>query len=93
MGCRLFAESDKDRSQHLTTDELEALIRQMESVNLEVDNAYAVNVILEVFDRNKDGKISEHEFVEGCMKWIDESKELAQKDDCKWGKSLNKASH
>ncbi|XP_074342228.1 sodium/calcium exchanger NCL2-like [Apium graveolens] len=87
---RLFAESDKDRSQHLTTDELEALIRQMESVNLEVDNAYAVNVILEVFDRNKDGKISEHEFVEGCMKWIDESKELAQKDDCKWGKSLNK---
>ncbi|KAL8103650.1 hypothetical protein AgCh_028010 [Apium graveolens] len=44
---RLFAESDKDRSQHLTTDELEALIRQMESVNLEVDNAYAVNVILE----------------------------------------------
>lgn len=87
---RLFAESDKDRSQHLTTDELEALIRQMESGNLEVDNAYAVNVILEVFDRNKDGKISEHEFVEGCMKWIDESKELAQKDDSKWGKSLNK---
>ncbi|WOH11905.1 hypothetical protein DCAR_0831401 [Daucus carota subsp. sativus] len=72
---RLFAETDKDRSQHLTTDELEALIRQMESGNLEVDNAYAVNVILEVFDRNRDGKISEHEFVEGCMKWIDESKE------------------
>lgn len=73
---------------------MEALIQHIKGSKMAVDKEYAVGVILGAFDQNKDGKISEHEFVEGCKKWIDEAKQLAEKDNSKWGNAFSQqASH
>lgn len=58
------------------------------SINQEVDKEYAIGVISEVFDQNKDGKINEAEFIEGCKKWINE----ANNDNSKGRKPFRKAS-
>ncbi|KAL2524238.1 sodium/calcium exchanger family protein/calcium-binding EF hand family protein [Abeliophyllum distichum] len=75
---RLFAQTDKDDDKCITFLELENLIQDIQNGKVQVDKDYAISEILKVFDLNKDGRIEEHEFVEGCTKWINEAKQLAE---------------
>lgn len=60
---------------------------------MQVDKDYAVSEILKTFDQNTDGRIEEHEFVEGCKKWIHEAKQLAKSGDSTPRKFLREASY
>lgn len=57
-----------------------------------MDKGYAVSEMLKTFDLDKDGRIEEHEFIEGCSKWIDEAAHLAEKGDSETADFLREAS-
>ncbi|XP_022892397.1 sodium/calcium exchanger NCL2-like isoform X2 [Olea europaea var. sylvestris] len=78
---RLFFQTDKDDDNCITFHELEKLILDIQKGKVQVDKDYAVSEILKTFDQNTDGRIEEHEFVEGCKKWIHEAKQLAKSGD------------
>ncbi|MCD9645059.1 hypothetical protein HAX54_033712 [Datura stramonium] len=86
---RLFHETDRDANKCLTLAELENLILDMQSGKVQVDKDYAISKILDSFDQNRDKKI-EVEFVEGCKRWVEEAKQLAQSDDANSKKILHK---
>nr|GMD93130.1 sodium/calcium exchanger NCL1-like [Ipomoea batatas] len=73
---KLFSETDKDASKSLTLTELENLVHSMQCGAAEVDRSYALSKILASFDENKDEEIDEAEFIQGCVKWIEEAKLL-----------------
>ncbi|XP_042045415.1 sodium/calcium exchanger NCL-like [Salvia splendens] len=77
----LFNETDKDADKSITFHELEKLIHEIQSGKVEVEKGYAISEMLKTFDLNRDGRIEEDEFVEGCSKWINEAAELAGKGD------------
>lgn len=87
----MFSETDKDASKSLTLTELENLVHNMQSGVVEVDKSYALSKILASFDQNKDEEIDETEFIQGCMKWIEEAKQLADKNDTTTTKHLREA--
>ncbi|XP_075502943.1 sodium/calcium exchanger NCL1-like [Primulina tabacum] len=71
---KLFSETDKDKSQSITKTEIEKLVLDiMESGKMKIDNKYAVSEIMKTFDFDSDMRINEHEFINGCKKWIDET--------------------
>ncbi|KAA8535254.1 hypothetical protein F0562_030257 [Nyssa sinensis] len=78
---RLFAEVDKDVDNHISLPELEALIQEIESGKMQVDKEYAIAEVMKAFDVDKNEVITEQEFIEGCQKWIDEAKHLAENGD------------
>ncbi|CAI9760167.1 unnamed protein product [Fraxinus pennsylvanica] len=82
---RLFSQTDKDDDNCITIPELEKLILDIQKGKgkgkVQVDKDYAKSEILKTFDLNTDGRIEEHEFVEGCSKWIHEAKQLAESGD------------
>ncbi|KAL8468162.1 hypothetical protein ACS0TY_031415 [Phlomoides rotata] len=80
----LFNQTDKDADRCITFHELEKLILEMlqsGSGKVQVEKGYAISEMLNKFDLNRDGRIEEHEFIEGCSKWIDEATQLAKQDD------------
>ncbi|KAG8385478.1 hypothetical protein BUALT_Bualt03G0049500 [Buddleja alternifolia] len=77
----LFCQTDKDADKCITFLELENLIREIQSGKMQVEKDYAISEILKAFDLNSDRRIEEHEFVEGCTKWIHEAKQLAENGD------------
>ncbi|XP_075091041.1 sodium/calcium exchanger NCL [Nicotiana tabacum] len=87
---RLFLETDKDANKCLTLAELENLTLDIQSGKVKVDKDYAITKILNSFDQNNDKIIDEDEFVEGCKRWIEEAKQLAQSDDSNSKKILRK---
>ncbi|XP_059291057.1 sodium/calcium exchanger NCL1-like [Lycium ferocissimum] len=87
---RLFHETDRDANKCLTLAELENLILEMESGKVQMDKDYAISKILNSFDQNNDKKIQEEEFVEGCKRWIEEAKRIAQSDESNSRKILRK---
>ncbi|XP_060194416.1 sodium/calcium exchanger NCL1-like isoform X2 [Lycium barbarum] len=78
---RFFHETDRDANKCLTLAELEKLILEMESGKVQVDKDFAISKILNSFDQNNDKIIEEEEFVEGCKRWIEEAKQIAQSDE------------
>ncbi|XP_073038474.1 sodium/calcium exchanger NCL-like [Primulina eburnea] len=71
---KLFTETDKDKSQCITKTEIEKLVLDiMESGKMKIDDKYAVSEIMKTFDFDSDMRINEHEFINGCKKWIDET--------------------
>ncbi|XP_060193293.1 sodium/calcium exchanger NCL-like [Lycium barbarum] len=87
---RLFHETDRDANKCLTLAELENLILEMESGKVQMDKDYAISKILNSFDQNNDKKIQEEEFVDGCKRWIEEAKQIAQSDESNSRKTLRK---
>ncbi|KAL0442690.1 UNVERIFIED_CONTAM: Sodium/calcium exchanger NCL [Sesamum latifolium] len=77
----LFHQTDKDEDKCITFLELENLIHEIQSGKVQVEKDYAISEILKAFDLNNDGRIEEHEFVEGCKKWITEATQLAESGD------------
>ncbi|KAL3820380.1 hypothetical protein ACJIZ3_006285 [Penstemon smallii] len=73
----LFHETDKDADKCITFLELENLIHEIQSGKVQVEKDYALSEILKAFDLNKNGRIEEQEFIEGCTKWINEATHLA----------------
>ncbi|XP_019175856.1 PREDICTED: uncharacterized protein LOC109171183 [Ipomoea nil] len=86
---RLFSETDKDASKSLTLTELENLVHNMQCGVVEVDRSYALSKILASFDQNKDEEIDEAEFIQGCVNWIEEAKQLAVKNDTTTARHLS----
>ncbi|XP_060186756.1 sodium/calcium exchanger NCL-like isoform X2 [Lycium barbarum] len=72
---RLFAKTDKDRSHSITVTELEELVKQLESEKVKVDGNFALSTLSRIFDKNKDERINEEEFIEGCKKLLQEAKD------------------
>lgn len=72
---------------------MEKLILEIQSGSgkVEVEKGYAISEMLNNFDLNRDGRIEEHEFIEGCSKWIDEATQLSKKDDSIAKKILQEA--
>ncbi|OIT20091.1 PREDICTED: uncharacterized protein LOC109220641 [Nicotiana attenuata] len=87
---RLFLETDKDANKCLTLAELENLTLDIQSGKVKVDKDYAITKILNSFDQNNNKIIEEDEFVEGCKRWIEEAKQLAQSNDSNSKKILHK---
>ncbi|XP_041994288.1 sodium/calcium exchanger NCL2-like isoform X2 [Salvia splendens] len=87
----LFSETDKDADKSITFHELEKLIHEIQSGKVEVEKGYAISEMLKTFDLNRDGRIEEDEFVEGCSKWINEAAELAGKGDSDAAELLREA--
>ncbi|KAH6761730.1 ATP synthase F1 complex assembly factor [Perilla frutescens var. hirtella] len=77
----LVYQTDKDADRSITFHELESLILEIQSGKKPVEKGYAISQMLKTFDRNKDGRIEEHEFIDGCLKWINEATYLAEKAD------------
>lgn len=77
----LFEQTDKDADRCITFHELEKLIAEIQSGKTQVEKSYAISEMLKTFDLDKDGRIEEHEFIEGCSKWIDEATLLAERGD------------
>lgn len=90
--CRLFNKTDIDADRCLSFHELEKLILEIQSGKVEVEKGYAISEMLKTFDPNRDGRIEEHEFVEGCSKWINEAAHLAEKGDSDAAYFLKEAS-
>ncbi|KAJ8562550.1 hypothetical protein K7X08_031002 [Anisodus acutangulus] len=72
---RLFAKTDKDRSHSVTVTELEELVKQLESRKVKVDSNFALSTLSRIFDKNRDERITEEEFIEGSKKLIQEAKD------------------
>ncbi|KAK4373747.1 hypothetical protein RND71_009131 [Anisodus tanguticus] len=72
---RLFAKTDKDRSHSITVTELEELVKQLESGKVEVDSNFALSTLSRIFDKNRDERVDEEEFIEGCEKLLEEAKD------------------
>ncbi|KAL0288933.1 UNVERIFIED_CONTAM: Sodium/calcium exchanger NCL1 [Sesamum calycinum] len=89
----LFHQTDKDEDKCITFLELENLIREIQSGKVQVEKDYAISEILKAFDLNNDGRIEEHEFVEGCKKWITEATQLAESGDSSARHFLREAKH
>ncbi|KAE9461918.1 hypothetical protein C3L33_06176, partial [Rhododendron williamsianum] len=87
----LFAKVDRDGDQTLSISEVEALIADIKSGKVDVEKEYAIAEVLKTFDLNKDGTITEGEFVEGFKKWIHEAKQLAEDGSSHSRKSLRQA--
>ncbi|XP_057764340.1 sodium/calcium exchanger NCL-like [Salvia miltiorrhiza] len=87
----LFDQTDQDADRCITLHELEKLIQEIQSGKVEVEKGYAISEMLKTFDLNRDGRIEEDEFVEGCTKWINEASRLAEKGDSKKKKIEGKA--
>lgn len=90
--CSLFEQTDKDADRCITFHELEKLIAEIQSGKTQVEKSYAISEMLKTFDLDKDGRIEEHEFIEGCSKWIDEGTRLAEKGDSETADFLREAS-
>ncbi|XP_022893247.1 sodium/calcium exchanger NCL-like [Olea europaea var. sylvestris] len=75
----LFSETDKDADKSITKGEMERLMLEMiKTGEVNVDKQFAVTEVMKVFDSNHDEKINYQEFVNGCTKWITETKELTK---------------
>ncbi|XP_052200791.1 sodium/calcium exchanger NCL2-like [Diospyros lotus] len=84
----LFSKIDTDGDHFVSISELEALVGDIKSGKMEVEKEYAVTEVMKAFDVNKDGSITEDEFIEGVKRWIDEAKHLAGDGSSKSRKSL-----
>ncbi|CAA2934620.1 Calmodulin and related s (EF-Hand superfamily) [Olea europaea subsp. europaea] len=75
----LFSETDKDADKSITKGEMERLMLEMiKTGEVNVDKQFAVTEVMKVFDSNHDEKINYQEFVNGCTKWITETKQLTK---------------
>lgn len=90
--CSVFAKVDQDGDQTVSISEVESLIQDIKSGKVDVEEEYAIAEVLKTFDVNKDGTITEDEFIEGCKKWIHEAKQLAEDGSSHSRKSLRQAS-
>ncbi|KAH7837328.1 hypothetical protein Vadar_012607 [Vaccinium darrowii] len=84
----VFAKVDQDGDQTVSISEVESLIQDIKSGKVDVEEEYAIAEVLKTFDVNKDGTITEDEFIEGCKKWIHEAKQLAEDGSSHSRKSL-----
>ncbi|KAL3643493.1 hypothetical protein CASFOL_014308 [Castilleja foliolosa] len=73
---KLFEETDKDADRRIAKGELENLVLDIiKTDKVKVDQTFAVSQVMETFDFDDDKCITEEEFVKGCKKWIDETKQ------------------
>ncbi|XP_023907314.2 sodium/calcium exchanger NCL2 isoform X2 [Quercus suber] len=73
----LFQKIDKNNDNHISADELRALILgiQIEEVGLNVDDYEAK--VMEEFDISGDSHITENEFIKGVSKWLNKAQQSA----------------
>lgn len=58
---------------------------------MELEKDYALSEMRNKFDLDRDGRIQEHEFIDGCSKMIDEVTQLAKNDNSTAKKILQEA--
>ncbi|KAK6124222.1 hypothetical protein DH2020_042058 [Rehmannia glutinosa] len=79
---QLFDQTDKDANKRIAKGELENLVLDIVGTGkVKVDKTFAVSQVMETFDFDDDTCITEEEFMEGCKKWIDETKQSSEHSD------------
>ncbi|KAI3739930.1 hypothetical protein L2E82_30344 [Cichorium intybus] len=74
----MFIAADSDKNNRISAEELEHLIEKV--FELETDQIsmeYAKAEILTHFDSDKSGEINMSEFIDGCTKWLEKRKNVA----------------
>lgn len=74
LNNRLFHWLDLDKDEHISAQELTALIIGIEFENIDLDNDDVVSKVMEDFDTSGDAKIDSGEFLKGITKWLEEAK-------------------
>ncbi|GFQ05346.1 hypothetical protein PHJA_002678700 [Phtheirospermum japonicum] len=79
---KLFEETDKDADRRIAKGELENLVLDIiKTDKVKVDQTFAVSQVMETFDFDDDRCITEEEFIKGCKKWIDETKQSPENSE------------
>ncbi|KAL0353014.1 UNVERIFIED_CONTAM: Sodium/calcium exchanger NCL1 [Sesamum angustifolium] len=79
---KLFVETDKDKNKSITQNELEKLVLDIITTGkMNIDKKIAIADVMETFDFNEDGCIKEQEFIEGCRRWIEDTKQTPENSD------------
>lgn len=80
--CRLFVETDKDKNNSIAKNELEKLVVDVITTGkMNIDKTIAIADVMQTFDFNEDGCIKEQEFIEGCRRWIEDTKQSPENSD------------
>ncbi|XP_077226814.1 sodium/calcium exchanger NCL1-like [Tasmannia lanceolata] len=71
---KLFKRVDQDKNEHLSKNEISALLIGITFEEIDLDEDDAAKKIMEEFDTSLDGNIDEAEFVKGITKWLAEAR-------------------
>ncbi|XP_011096404.1 uncharacterized protein LOC105175608 [Sesamum indicum] len=79
---KLFVETDKDKNNSIAKNELEKLVVDVITTGkMNIDKTIAIADVMQTFDFNEDGCIKEQEFIEGCRRWIEDTKQSPENSD------------
>ncbi|KAJ8761374.1 hypothetical protein K2173_001504 [Erythroxylum novogranatense] len=73
---RVFHVIDKDKNNCLSKSELETFLKDMNSGNLPIDQDFAFQKLIKLFDRDEDHLVTETEFMHGCELMFGEVREI-----------------
>lgn len=76
---RFFRDTDHDGDNFISVSELKDFLKEIKFRNGELDSDEVTAEVLRDFDVDNDEKISIDEFVNGIMKWLDETKKALDK--------------
>ncbi|RWR89646.1 EF-hand domain-containing protein [Cinnamomum micranthum f. kanehirae] len=71
---KLFHRLDLNHDEHVSSQELTALIIGIDFLNKDLDKEDAADKVMEDFDTSGDRRIDEKEFLNGISKWLEEAK-------------------
>ncbi|PWA89142.1 sodium/calcium exchanger membrane region, EF-hand domain pair [Artemisia annua] len=76
---RLFTKIDQDGDSYISFPELKELLQDIKFRQLTWSKEKTIEEIMKEFDKDSDSKVTMDEFVEGFKKWLDETKNAANK--------------
>lgn len=77
--CRLFDERDEDRDRVISFHELKEFLKEIKFRKIKSDDESKTAEIMAEFDMDKDEKITMDEFVNGMIKWLEDTKDAMSK--------------
>lgn len=80
--CSFFGEADDNKDKFIAEEELENLMSELfKTGKTKIKQDDAIKSVLSKLDYDKDKKITEKEFIEGFVQWINEAKNNASSSD------------
>lgn len=80
--CSFFGKTDNNQDKFVAEEELENLMSELfKAGKTEIKHDDAIKSVLCKLDFDQDKKITEKEFIEGIIQWINEAKNTASSSD------------
>ncbi|KAJ8761446.1 hypothetical protein K2173_001578 [Erythroxylum novogranatense] len=76
----VFHVIDKDKNNCISKSELETFLKEIKSGKLPMDQGFAFQKLINLFDRDEDHLVTETEFMRGCESMFGEVKEIVFKE-------------